>query len=145
MWLALMESEIFSILELGPPGPKKFGRGRDLSRVLYPKGAAAIYLGPVSPPASSDPPAGLSGRAGPSCLSGLAPGGVYRAAPVTRSAGELLPHLFTLTSLTPLKGGSAVCFLWHFPSPYDAQGLPGALPSGARTFLTLRRGCAPFP
>jgi len=28
---------------------------------------------------------------------GLAPGGVYLAAPVTRHAGELLPHRFTLT------------------------------------------------
>jgi hypothetical protein len=31
-------------------------------------------------------------------LSGLAPGGVYRAAPVTRHAGGLLHHLFTLTA-----------------------------------------------
>ena len=31
-------------------------------------------------------------------LSGLAPGGVYRAAPVTRRAGGLLHHLFTLTA-----------------------------------------------
>ena len=30
-------------------------------------------------------------------LLGLAPGGVYRATPVTRSAGGLLPHRFTLT------------------------------------------------
>src|SRR5699024_12575149 len=28
----------------------------------------------------------------------LAPGGVYRAAPVTRGAGALLPHRFTLTA-----------------------------------------------
>jgi len=31
-------------------------------------------------------------------LFGLAPGGVYQAIPVTRNTGELLPHLFTLTS-----------------------------------------------
>lgn len=30
-------------------------------------------------------------------LLGLAPGGVYRATPVTRGAGGLLPHRFTLT------------------------------------------------
>jgi len=30
-------------------------------------------------------------------LLGLAPGGVYLATPVTRGAGELLPHRFTLT------------------------------------------------
>src|SRR5690606_31570324 len=33
----------------------------------------------------------------------LAPGGVYRAAPVTRGAGALLPHRFTLTT-QPAKG-----------------------------------------
>src|SRR5690349_8786704 len=32
-------------------------------------------------------------------LLGLAPGGVYRATPVTRGAGELLPHRFTLTGV----------------------------------------------
>ncbi len=31
----------------------------------------------------------------------LAPGGVYRAAPVTRGAGALLPHRFTLTGAPP--------------------------------------------
>ena len=36
-------------------------------------------------------------------LSGLAPGGVYRAAPVTRHAGGLLHHRFTLTR--PRTGG----------------------------------------
>ena len=30
---------------------------------------------------------------------------------------------------------SAVCSLWHFPSPYDARSLTGTLPCGARTFL----------
>src|SRR5699024_11879956 len=39
----------------------------------------------------------------------LAPGGVYPATPVTRGAGALLPHRFTLTSLESV----AVCFLWH--------------------------------
>ena len=46
---------------------------------------------------------------------GLAPGGVYLAATVTRRAGELLPHRFTLTRTTrgwPL----AVCSLWHCPA-----------------------------
>jgi len=32
-------------------------------------------------------------------------------------------------------GPSAVCSLWHFPSPRDARALPGTLPCGARTFL----------
>ena len=30
---------------------------------------------------------------------------------------------------------SAVCSLWHFPSPRGARALPGILPCGARTFL----------
>jgi hypothetical protein len=38
-------------------------------------------------------------------LFGLAPGGVYRATPVTRGTGELLPHLFTLTSHRSVGGG----------------------------------------
>jgi len=37
-------------------------------------------------------------------LFGLAPSGVYQAIPVTRNTGELLPHLFTLTS-RHAKGG----------------------------------------
>jgi len=38
-------------------------------------------------------------------LLGLASGGVYRAEPVTRSAGALLPHRFTLTSSRSLESG----------------------------------------
>ena len=42
-----------------------------------------------------------------------------------------------------LAGRSAVCFLLHFPSAHAAQGLPGTLLHGARTFLgaLLRRDC----
>jgi len=69
--------------------------------------AAAIHLGLPSPAGSSGLPAGI-GRAtlnrlrrpppcGDSPL-GLAPGGVYRAIPVTRDAGGLLPRRFTLTA-----------------------------------------------
>ncbi len=38
-------------------------------------------------------------------LSGLAPGGVYPAAPVAGDAGELLPHRFTLTAPVARGGG----------------------------------------
>src|SRR5699024_9382202 len=38
-----------------------------------------------------------SGTARGGAAFGLAPGGVYRAAAVTRSSGALLPHRFTLT------------------------------------------------
>jgi len=72
------------------PGPS---RGR---------GEVIIYLGRPSPTVSSGLPAPMdrraafpSGEAGGSVLLGLTPRGVCRAAPVTRSAGALLPHPFT--------------------------------------------------
>jgi len=71
-------------------------------------------------------------------LLGLAPGGVYRAEPVTRPAGALLPHRFTLTTHRQSRksaGRSAVCFLWHFPWLRSRWALPTTLSCGARTFL----------
>ncbi|GAB3566518.1 hypothetical protein GCM10027405_25610 [Arthrobacter alkaliphilus] len=70
-------------------------------------------------------------------LSGLAPGGVYLAFPVTRKAGGLLHRRFTLTCrrLRGRKRGRAVCFLWHWPAGYPEWVLPTTLPCGARTFL----------
>lgn len=71
-------------------------------------------------------------------LSGLAPGGVYLAFPVTREAGGLLHHRFTLTrpryraNTAPPR---AVCSLWHWPAGYPEWALPTTLPCGARTFL----------
>ncbi len=63
-------------------------------------------------------------------------------------SGGLLPHLFTLTqhlfifsySFNPQQSKNknrcwAVCFLWHFPSPFGDRAFPGALPCGVRTFL----------
>ena len=67
------------------------------------------------------------------CLSDLAPGGVYRAAPVARSAGGLLHHRFTLTR--PPHGDRAVCSLWHCPAGRPGWALPTTLPCGVRTFL----------
>jgi hypothetical protein len=64
-------------------------------------------------------------------LLGLAPGGVYRATPVTRGAGGLLLHRFTLTA----PRGTAVCFLWHFPAGRPGLPLATTLPYGVRTFL----------
>ncbi len=51
-------------------------------------------------------------------------------------SGALLPHLFTLPSLS----AEAVCFLWHFPSRHRDWGLPSALPWGVRTFLRREAG-----
>src|SRR4051812_30889723 len=61
----------------------------------------------------------------------LAPGGGYRAAPVTRCAGGLLPPRFPLPSGKPL----AVCSLWHCPAGRPGSLLATTLPCGARTFL----------
>lgn len=84
--------------------------------------ATTIHLGTPSPGTSSGPPANSGEQpfraslhviraAAPTggAAFDLAPGGVYPATPVTRGAGALLPHRFTLTSLESV----AVCFLWH--------------------------------
>ena len=52
--------------------------------------------------------------------------------------GALLPHLFTLTHVRPCGLRRAVYFLCHFPSGHPDRALPGALPSGVRTFLSAR-------
>ena len=65
----------------------------------------------------------------------LAPGGVYRAIPVTRDAGGLLHHRFTLTTARAV----AVCSLWHFPAGRPGLPLTTTLPCGARTFLGSTR------
>jgi hypothetical protein len=67
---------------------------------------AVIHLGLPLPTGSCGLPAGSGEQPSNACagrrlsaatLLGLAPGGVYLATPVTRGAGELLPHRFTLT------------------------------------------------
>ena len=61
-----------------------------------------------------------AGRASPALASriallfDLAPGGVYRADPVTRAAGELLPHRFTLTAR---EGGGLLSVALSMGSP----------------------------
>jgi len=80
-----------------------------------------------------------NGRTGRPCPTlGLAPSGVCRAESVTRSAGALLPHRFTLTCAVLTRGPgppSAVCSLWHFPAGRPDWVLPSTLPCGVRTFL----------
>ena len=86
----------------------------------------------------TDPLGGAGGDAagpsGPCSLFDLAPSGVYRARPVTRPAGELLPHRFTLTARAEAR--EAVCFLLHFPWPRGRWALPITASYGARTFLS---------
>ena len=62
----------------------------------------------------------------------LAPGGVYRAVPVTWVAGGLLHRRFTLA---PSKVSGAVCFLWHCPAGHPGWVLPTTMLFGVRTFL----------
>ncbi len=88
-----------------------------------------IYLRRQSPAACSSLPAVQAVRAGPHRLFGLAPTGGYRATAVTSRAVGSYP------AVSPLPVFRAVCFLWPYPSPCDAQALPGNLPCGARTFL----------
>jgi hypothetical protein len=98
---------------------------------------AAIPLGRRLPAGSSGLPGGVCGRA-VLPLSGLAPGGVCRAARVAPGAGALLPHRFTLACSGPLRRPfppSAVCFLWHFPAGRPDWVLPSTVPCGVRTFL----------
>src|SRR5207245_11271028 len=66
------------------------------------------------------------------CLLDLAPSGACRAEPVTRPAGELLPHRFTLTSR---RCREAVCSLLRCPRGRPRLALASTLPFGVRTFL----------
>jgi len=92
-----------------------------------------IHLGRTSLYASSNLPRSSAGHASAS-LFGLAPGGVYLATNCYQLRGALLPHHFTLTSLS-LKQTEAVSFCCTSRGHYTPQALPGTLPFGARTFL----------
>src|SRR5262249_3325687 len=73
-------------------------------------------------------------------LFGLAPGGVCRASAVTRAAGELLPHRFTLTAPPPFRAQTERRVLFFVTRPRGAPpwALSSTLPCGARTFLPPR-------
>ena len=65
--------------------PSIWTHRRRVPRAAYPQARASNPRTPAQPRSSSRP-------------LGLASGGVYRAIPVTRNAGALLPHRFTLTT-----------------------------------------------
>jgi hypothetical protein len=93
---------------------------------------------PSERPTSGRSPANRFAGREPIPTLGLAPGGVCRATPVTRNAGALLPHRFTLTCARSGRARaepSAVCSLWHFPSDHSAWPLASTLPFGVPTFL----------
>src|SRR6476469_3951822 len=83
---------------------------------------------------SSGPPAGSGGPPSNACAPvhapdlDLAPGGVYRAVPVTRDAGGLLHHRFTLTaSDLSIVGGGLLSVALSRGSPRVAVGNHPAL------------------
>ena len=128
----------------------KLRSDQPISRILYPVKVTShrmtiIHLGRRLPDTSSDLPGNTDGLPLNVPLFGLAPGGVYKASPVTRRTGALLPHLFTLTwkGLSSMLDNPwrAVCFLLHFPSRHRDSTLWSTLPCGVRTFL---RACV-FP
>ena len=121
-------------------------RSRPVSRVLS---WATIPLGRASPRASSDLPGSTRGPRA-AALAACFPiwSCSERGLPCRccyQPRGALLPHRFTLASPRIAPRTSAVCSLLHFPWARAPQALPGALPSGARTFLagrrSGRRGC----
>ena len=88
-----------------------------------------IYLGRLSPIASSDQPE----TSGPHTFPfGLASDGVYRDPCCYQQSGGLLHHLSTLTDGKSRSG----IFLLHFPWSRLHRTLSGTLPCEARTFLT---------
>ena len=91
-----------------PGSVAPFCRGR--------KERATISLRRRLPAASSSRPGSGTWTGSPglalrpdSSLLGLAPDGVYQARPVTRPAGELLPHRFTLTAGFPRRRFAFCC------------------------------------
>ena len=107
---------------------------RPISRVLS---WATIHLGCTSPCTSSGLPGSTRGSRAAACAACFP---IWpcsrRGLPCRRRCrrrGALLPHHFTLAVV--LAHAWAVCFLLHFPWAHAPQALPGAVPSGARTFL----------
>src|SRR2546425_8710858 len=108
---------------------------RPISRVPFPErfaqGGGHFSRAPVTRRLQRPNPRARAGNP-IALLFGLAPGGVYRADAVTRAAGELLPHRFTLTvPLTRRRFAFCGTGPWGCP-PWR---LASTLPCGARTFL----------
>jgi hypothetical protein len=115
-----MSRRVSRILYRGEPRwrPSIWACRRRQARAAYPQARAGRPRSPAQAPVAG-------------CPLGLAPGGVYLATPVTRGAGGLLHHRFTLTSAV----AKAVCFLWHCPASHLGLPLATTLPCGVRTFL----------
>ncbi len=104
--------------------------------------AATIHLDTPLPGASSGLPAGSGEQPSNACAAApsVRPswpcfGWGLPSHPVTRNAGALLPHRFTLTTARV-----AVCFLWHFPASHLGLLLAITLLCEVRTFLDSAPG-----
>jgi hypothetical protein len=85
-------------------------RGLSISRLLcVPKDVDIISLGCSLLNTSSSLPDAHNGMGHPLRLLDLAPGGVCLAVPVTRDAGGLLHHRFTLASEDAIYLSTALC------------------------------------
>jgi len=113
---------------------------RPVSRVLS---RMVIYLGRQLPAASGDLTRERSGPLHCSPIRSCSGWGLPSRR-IALAAGELLPHLSTLTGGIGAAGG---LFLWHFPWGRPHWALPSTLPCGARTFLRprLRAGTRDHP
>src|SRR3954466_10581885 len=102
-----------------------------------------IPLGAWSPtPSSSLPAASWSGRAVPRCLFGLAPTGVCHATSVAARAvsSYLTVSPLPVSDVSDHRRAVLCCAFRRGGCP--AQGLPGSVPYGARTFLEHRTSLA---
>jgi len=98
-----------------------------------------IHLGCPLPDTSCDQPEPSPRRYGARVLMiarvrflcGLAPSGVFHAAPVARGAVRSCRTFSPLLAIA----GLAVRFLWHFPWGRPRRTLSGTFSPGARTFL----------
>lgn len=109
---------------------RKKQQGRPVSRVLFPLLGGDHLSRAALADCLKQSTRRSNGTGRPLRLLDLAPGGVCPATPVTRDAGALLPHLFTLTHS---HGQSVLCCT--FPASYLVRRLTGTVPYGARTFL----------
>ncbi len=107
---------------------RKWSR-RPVSRVLsLPCGRGQPFLWDARcrAPLATNPDSGAFAPGRPS-LFGLAPGGVYPAAPVTGGAVRSCRTVSPLPSPMVSHGKRAVCFLWHFPWGRPRRPLTGTV------------------
>ena len=108
-------------------GIRRFETSGPVSRVLssgIPNGRSFIWDAGYPTPLAAYPSV-IARRAISPLLFGLAPNGVYRAAPVTESRGGLLPHRFTLARCAKYRARwrSILCGTFHRVAP------PGCYPA----------------